>query len=94
MKIASLFCGSPCGWVTRSRVKLQNSSLPFGLNEIVTSGRLVFGSVDRLALVIMLPSMPVYSGLYWGAYFWASFGLSCWRSAASTVPGTHFQTVR
>ena len=63
MKIASLFCGSPCGCVTRSRVKAQKRSLPFELKEMLTSGRLVVWSVERLALVIMLPSMPVKTGL-------------------------------
>ena len=93
IKIASLFCGSFCGCVTRSRVKAQNKSLPFELNEMVTSGAFVFGSVERLALVIMLPSMPVYTGLYPG-YFWASVGFSSCSVAASGVPGSHFQMVR
>ena len=88
MKIAILFSGVPCGWLTRSRVRLQNRSLPVLLNENWTSGRFVLGSVDREALVIMLPSMLVNCGLNpW--YLLASVGFSSFRMFASGVPGTH-----
>ena len=63
MKIAILLSGVPWVWLKRSVVTLQNRSLPVELNEILTSGRLVCESVDRVALVIMLPSMWVYCGL-------------------------------
>src|SRR5438874_9365993 len=93
MKIAILFSGVPCGWLTRSRVRLQNRSLPVLLNENWTSGRFVFGSVDREALVIMLPSIWVNCGLNpW--YLLASVGFNSCRVFASGVPGTHSQMVR
>ena len=93
MKIAILFSGWPCGWLTRSRVSVQNKSLPFELKENCTSGRFVLGSVDREALVTMLPSMFVNCGLNpW--YLLASVGFSSCSVFASAVPGTHSQMVR
>jgi hypothetical protein len=49
-------------WLKRSRVRSPNSLAPRELKLMLTSGR-PFWSVERLALVIMLPSIWVKTGL-------------------------------